>query len=126
MQIRVYYEDTDCGGIVYHANYLKFCERARSERFFAQGQLPVWGDYAFVVHTIHATYFAPAKLGDLLTISTKTKEMRKASLSLLQAVWREQTLLFQMEVGLACVKNNRSAKIPDELKQYLEWNEWKH
>lgn len=99
---------------------------ARAANVFAQGKLPIWGEFAFVVHTLNATFFAPAKLGDLLTIGTKTKEIRKASLLLLQGVWREQTLLFQMEVGLACVKNNRSAKIPEELKQYLEWNEWKN
>lgn len=128
MKIRVYYEDTDCGGIVYYANYLKFCERARSEKFFANGKSPEQGGYAFVVHALNAKYFAPAKLGDLLDIYTRTKAIKGASVELEQAVWRGETRLFAMQITLACVdmQSGRGAKIPQERKNDLEWNEWKN
>lgn len=126
MQIRVYYEDTDCGGIMYHANYFKFCERARSEYFFMKERLPEWGSYRFVVYKIEAQYLAPARLGDMLQVCTRTKMIKKASLLLEQRIWRKDLMLFDMLIELACIKDTKSAKIPDELRTYLEWNEWKN
>lgn len=76
-QTRIYYEDTDCGGIVYHANYLKYCERARSEWFFAQGILPQQNNIGFVVKNMNLEFLSPAKLGDLLTIHTEILEQKK-------------------------------------------------
>ena len=65
MRIRVYYEDTDCGGIVYHTNYIKYCERARSELFFAQGTPPSHATCGFVVSALEAKFLGFAKLGDI-------------------------------------------------------------
>ena len=88
-QTRIYYEDTDCGGIVYHANYLKYCERARSEWFFAQGILPQQNNIGFVVKNMNLDFLSPAKLGDLLTIHTEILEQKNASITLKQTILRE-------------------------------------
>ena len=92
-QTRIYYEDTDCGGIVYHANYLKYCERARSEWFFAQGILPQQNNIGFVVKNMNLDFLSPAKLGDLLTIHTEILEQKNASITLKQTIlsWQEDT-----------------------------------
>ena len=71
MQIKIYYEDTDTGGVVYHSNYLNFCERARSEAFFKKGMTPVLDDGHFVARKVEADYFIPAKLGDTLHVETR-------------------------------------------------------
>ena len=71
MKIRVYYEDTDAGGIVYYSNYLNFCERARSDAFFNRGLTPVLESGHFVVKKLTADYSLSAKLGDLLEVHTE-------------------------------------------------------
>ncbi len=113
MKIRVYYEDTDLGGIVYHSKYLNFCERARSELFFAAGKTPVYNGYHFVVKNIDATYHKPAYLGDILSVKTKLLELKGASLVLEQSVGKEETLCFWMKITLVCLKNGRPVRIPD-------------
>ena len=71
MNIRVYYEDTDLGGIVYHANYIKFCERARSEIFFKNKIVPIDNKQnGFVVRNLKADFLATSTLGDLLSVVT--------------------------------------------------------
>lgn len=113
MKIRVYYEDTDTGGIVYHTNYIKFCERARSEMFFERGMLPSEGDGSgFVVRNINADFLATSKLGDLLNVTSKILILRKSSLTLLQEVWKEDVKVFSMEVLLVYVDNAKPARIP--------------
>ena len=71
MQIRVYYEDTDCGNMVYHSIYLNYCERARSELFFKKGLLPHSQDEFFVVKSCEANWIKSAKFADILDIKTK-------------------------------------------------------
>lgn len=117
MKVRVYYEDTDVGGIVYHANYLKFCERARSEIFFKRGLSPIFDGYAFVVRKIEANFLKPAKLGDLLEITTKLLELRAASLLLLQQIFREKEIIFEANIELVFVKNEKICKIPKEIRE---------
>ncbi|RAX57522.1 hypothetical protein CCZ01_05945 [Helicobacter monodelphidis] len=126
--VRVYYEDTDCGGIVYHANYLKFCERARSEAFFQKGRLPESDEYSFVVKKIEAEYFTPAKLGDSLQVFTQTLEVKGASLSLKQEIWRQDTQskkeekIFTLTALIVCIKNGHAVKIPTTMKSQLIWS----
>ena len=88
---RVYYEDTDAGGVVYYVNYLKFMERARTERLremgFAQSEL-VGENLLFVVHSSEARYHAPARLDDELLVSAQVIELNRASLRFKQQVWR--------------------------------------
>ncbi len=103
MQIRVYYEDTDTGGVVYHSNYLNFCERARSDIFFQKGLLPILACGHFVAKKIVAEYFLSAKLGDLLDVKSKLLQMNGASFVLLQSVYRESEKIFELTITLAYV-----------------------
>jgi len=113
MKIRVYYEDTDAGGIVYHTNYIKYCERARSEVFFAQGIQPTLGDSSgFVVRNLKAEYLATSALGDSLEVTSKILTIKNSSLVLLQEVWKEKLKIFSMEVVLVYLDNNKPSRIP--------------
>jgi acyl-CoA thioester hydrolase len=120
MKIRVYYEDTDVEGIVYHAKYINFCERARSEIFFSKNKNPYFDDYYFVVKKIEANYFHPAYLGDMLEIKTAIKELRKVLVKLNQEIYRDGEKIFQLEIELVCLKNGKVAKIPDYFLEILE------
>ena len=118
MTIRVYYEDTDTGGIVYHTNYIKFCERARSELFFERGMLPSQGDGSgFVVRNIDANFLATSKLGDLLNVTTKILTMKNSSLTLLQEVWKDELKVFSMEVLLVYIDQGKPSRIPKEFSE---------
>lgn len=113
MKIRVYYEDTDTGGIVYHTNYIKFCERARSEKFFERGMLPSQSERSgFVVHTINAKFLATSKLGDILEVTTEILKSKNTSLTLLQEVWKNELKVFSMEVVLVYVDHGKPSRIP--------------
>lgn len=104
--IRVYYENTDAGGVVYHAQYLNFFERARTEYLrtlgFSQQQL-LEQNLAFVVKKIEIDYKMPARLDDLLVIDTTIVEIKKASLVFKQSLWREDRCLSQAFVQVATV-----------------------
>ncbi|WP_459813499.1 YbgC/FadM family acyl-CoA thioesterase [Campylobacter concisus] len=125
MKIRIYYEDTDVGGIVYHTNYIKFCERARSEAFFQAGlNFAKEGGY-FVVSSIEAKFIASAVLGDEVFVRTKILELKKASLVLEQEIYKfddknAEKLLFRATITLAFMKEEKLAKINDEIKKFLE------
>ncbi|MBX7490265.1 YbgC/FadM family acyl-CoA thioesterase [Helicobacter turcicus] len=114
MQIRVFYEDTDCGGIVYHSNYLKFCERARSEVFFQAGIPPLNDGIGFVVKDMHIEFLYPAKLGDILEVKTKLIAQKSASLKLAQNIYLQDKEVFRAQLTLVCldVKTQKITKIP--------------
>jgi len=117
MQIRVYYEDTDAGGIVYHSNYINFCERARSEAFFKKGLTPVLEKGHFVARKVVADYFLSAKLGDLLDIETEFVEMKRASFILSQTIYRNEKTIFKMQITLAYITfEGKPQKIDDSIK----------
>ena len=103
MQIRVYYEDTDTGGVVYHSNYLNFCERARSDVFFKRGLTPALESGHFVARKIIADYLSSAKLGDLLEVKTELVEMKAASFVLKQTVYKDDKKLFLMTITLVYI-----------------------
>ncbi|SFV61291.1 4-hydroxybenzoyl-CoA thioesterase family active site [hydrothermal vent metagenome] len=103
MQIRVYYEDTDIGGVVYYANYLKFCERARSELFFKREMMPYSESGHFFVKNLQAEYLASAKLGDLLDVQTKLLKISAASFVLHQEIVCGEQKLFEMDITLVYV-----------------------
>ncbi len=115
MKLRVYYEDTDLGGVVYHSKYLNFCERARSEIFFEKGASPVFEDYHFVVKSIEANFLSSAKLGDILEIKTQVLEIKRVSITLFQTIFNENLKrdIFEMKVVLVCLKNDKISKIPE-------------
>ncbi len=112
VQVRVYYEDTDVGGVVYHSNYLKFCERARSELFFERGMSPILEEGAFVVRSLKAEFLKPAVFGDLLDVKTEFVEMKAASLTLKQTITRGSEQIFEADIRLAFVNGGKPAKIP--------------
>jgi len=121
MKIRVYYEDTDAGGIVYHTNYIKYCERARSEFFFQKGVKPTLGDSSgFVVRDIKAGFLATSSLGDMLEVTTKILMMKRSSVILLQEVWKEDVKLFSMEVVLVYVDEGKPCRIPEEFEDIFK------
>lgn len=119
MKIRVYYEDTDVGGIVYHANYLKYCERARSEYFFQQGCTPHLEGGEFVAASMQANFKASARLGDILDVKTEVLSIKNTSLLLKQSVYKEENLLFEMEIKLGFVKEGKVGRMSAPSQAYL-------
>lgn len=120
---KVYYEDTDMGGIVYYANYLKFIERARSEWVAALGldqNAIKEAGLVFAVRRVEADYLAPARLGDALEVVTTTQSTSTARWVLDQEVRRGETLLFQAQVTLVAIDlKGRPQRLPAELRQHL-------
>jgi len=113
VQIRVYYEDTDCGGVVYHTNYLKFCERARSEKFFSQG-ISFDDNGYFVVSNLEANFIKSAKLCDILTVTTDILSIKKASVILEQKIFKDNILIFKANITLVYMIKDKISKIPDD------------
>ena len=101
MQIRVYYEDTDVGGVVYHSNYLNFCERARSEMFFTKGKNPILNSGHFVASSLEANYVKPAFFADVLEVRTELLSLKFASFTLKQTIYRGEERIFEMKIKLA-------------------------
>ena len=120
--IRVYIEDTDAGGIVYHANHIKYMERARTEWLRASGIGHYWHqtEYGFVVHDISVKYHKPIFMDDLVTVTAEVISCKAASFSLQQKIYRGEMLLASGEVVIACLdKDLRPKKLPDDVKQLI-------
>ncbi len=122
--IRIYYEDTDMGGIVYHANYLKFIERARSawvrELGIDQNMMRTRDGLIFAVRRIEAEYLAPAHFDDALSVETRTVQVTGARLVLEQAVTRAGEKLFQALVTVVCLtETGQPARLPANVRLRL-------
>ena len=123
LPVRVYYQDTDAGGVVFHAQYLAFMERARSELINALGldlaRLADTRRILFLVYELKARYHAPARLNDMLSVSAEVVKMGRASLVFRHRVERGTELLVEAEVTLALVDRDRMrpARMPVELEQ---------
>jgi len=122
--LRVYYEDTDAGGVVYYANYLKFAERARSEFLRSIGtgnrQLKDQHGVLFAVSGCAVKYKKPAKLDDMLEVHTALTNVGGASMSAAQIVKRDGEDLVVMDVDLACLNEaGRPARLPATLREAL-------
>lgn len=121
--VRVYWEDTDAGGVVYYANYLKFLERARTEWLSSLGleqdQMARDAGVVFVVRRVEADFLMPARFNDRLQVRSQLVELGRASLSMKQQVLRGEDLLLQAQVKVACVQHAgfRPARIPDLVSQ---------
>jgi tol-pal system-associated acyl-CoA thioesterase len=121
--VRVYYQDTDAGGVVFHAQYLAFMERARTELLNALGiDLAHLADerrVLFMVYELKARYHAPARLNDMLSVSAEVVKMGRASLVFRHRVERGGELLVEADVTLALVDRDRMrpARMPEELEQ---------
>jgi len=123
--IRVYYEDTDAGGIVYYANYLKFAERARTEHLrhlgINQQEMLKNKGMGFVVRDCHIAYKSPAKLDDALNMTSEIKDMRGASFRMIQKLYRGDTVLAEIEITAVFLTfpAMRPTKIPEEITKLL-------
>jgi acyl-CoA thioester hydrolase len=121
LPVRVYYEDTDAGGVVYHANYLKFCERGRTDFLrvlgIKQSEMP---DLLFVVRRMTCDFIKSARLDDLLEVETRFVERGGARLELEQTVKRAGEIIFQAKVTAALIDDHgRPRRLPPELEKLL-------
>ncbi len=122
LPVRVYYQDTDAGGVVYHANFVNFMERARTEwlRNFGYTGLGMMREFGmlFVVRSLKVDYYKPAVLDDLLEVSAEIKEIGRSRVTLHQEVRRKDELLAEGEVHLVCVTQEafKPVAIPDFLR----------
>jgi acyl-CoA thioester hydrolase len=125
--LRIYFEDTDAGGIVYHANYLRYAERGRSEALRALGmphaEMMRRHQRMFVVRRAKIDYERPARLDDCLRVETRTLALTGASVTLDQTIKRaDQVVLVRIELLLACVgvADGRAARLPGDMRAALE------
>jgi len=125
MQVRVFYEDTDFSGVVYHASYLRFMERGRTNylrllgtdhRALFEATAQEAPGFAFVVRTMHIEFLKPAKMDDVLDIVTLPHEVKGASITLSQEVRRGAELLVEAKVRVAFVSQGRARPIPKALR----------
>jgi acyl-CoA thioester hydrolase len=125
MPVRVYYEDTDFSGIVYHANYLRFMERGRTNflRLLGADQRGLFEEaareapgFAFVVRSMTLEFLKPARMDDILLVATAPAEVKGASITLHQTVTRDDDLLVEARVRVAFVAGGRARPIPKALR----------
>ena len=125
ISVRVYYEDTDAVGIVYHANYIKFAERARTEYLRASG----WDHQkvgkelgiAFVIRNMEISFHAPARIDDLLTASAEVMNCGTTSFTMEQRICRGEKLLAKLEVVVVSVTlEGKATRLPPQLRQIFE------
>jgi acyl-CoA thioester hydrolase len=125
LSVRVYYEDTDFSGVVYHASYLRFMERGRTDylrllgadhrALFEQTEAEAPG-FAFVVRSMNIEFLKPARMDDVLQIVTRPQEVKGASITLHQQVRRGDELLVEAQVRVAFVSGGRARPIPKPLR----------
>jgi len=127
LPVRVYFQDTDAGGVVYHASYVNFMERARTEwlrthGYSNAGLMKEFG-VVFVVRSLKLDYLKPALLDDLLTVTAQIKDIGRSRLNLLQSVLRGDEVLTEGEVHLVCVslENFKPVSVPEILSK--QWKE---
>ena len=129
MQVRVYYEDTDFSGIVYHANYLRYMERGRTNHLRLMGaeqqalfeQVETDGvGFAFVVRSMHLDFLKPARMDDVLDVVTWPVAVKGASIILAQEVRRSDDVLVKAQVRVACISEGRAQPIPRGLRSLLK------
>jgi acyl-CoA thioester hydrolase len=129
MEVRVYYEDTDFSGVTYHANYLRFMERGRTNylRLLGADHRALFKDvqneapgFAFVVRSVTIDFFKPAVMDDVLEIITTPTEVRGASIKLLQQCRRGDDLIAEAHVRVAFVSGGKAQRIPKALRLVME------
>ena len=123
LPVRVYYEDTDFSGLVYHASYLRFMERGRTDSLRLAGAdqsaLHADGDLVFAVRRMTLDFLRPARMDDVLVVETRTEEVRGATILIRQRVVRGEEVLVTAEVTVACIGGGRPRRIPDALRERL-------
>jgi len=127
IKTRIYWEDTDAGGVVYYANYLKFMERCRSDwlRHLGVGQDPLRRERGlqFAVVSLEAQFLRPAMLDDEITVTAELERLGGATIHFLQSVWRADVQLISARVRVACLESNglKPRAIPKDL--FTEWRD---
>ena len=124
LPVRVYFQDTDAGGVVYHASYVNFLERARTEwlrecyGYSNAGLMKEFG-VVFVVRSLKLDYLRPALLDDMLAVTAQLKEVGRSRVALLQSVLRGEETLLQAEIHLVCVSKEsfKPVSVPEILQQ---------
>lgn len=124
IKIKIYYEDTDAGGMVYYAKYLNYLERARTEFLSDNGidvaELHNLG-YFFVVTHVNIHYRQPARLGDIIEVTTEINELRNASMTIKSHILRDNAILAEADVTLACIdKNGKPTRFPEDFNTLKE------
>jgi acyl-CoA thioester hydrolase len=128
MPVRVYYEDTDFSGAVYHASYLRFMERGRTNylRLLGADQRALFEEvqreapgFAFVVRAMQIEFRKPARMDDVLVVVTQPQEVKGASITLHQRVMRGPDLLVEAHVQVAFVSDGRARRIPEALRDAM-------
>jgi acyl-CoA thioester hydrolase len=121
--VKIYYEDTDAGGVVYYANYLGFMERARTELLSEKGiDIAEYHNkgYLFAVVNVDVHYKKPAVLGDVIAITTEITDVTNVTISINHRIFRENTLLVEATVRLACInKDGKPQRLPEEIAALL-------
>ena len=126
--IRVYYEDTDSGGVVYHSNYLNFMERARTEWLrvlgFEQTHMKDDLNVIFVVHSMNIQFKRPALFNDMLNVQSNVAKVGHGSIEFLQTILRDQQVLIEATVKVACVQASvfKPVAIPAIIKDSIQNN----
>lgn len=120
MKVRIYYEDTDAGGVVYHANYFKYCERARSEAFL-QNKIELFNQKCgFVVKKIlNADFYKPAHLGEIVRVTSKMTSHKKASFNVHHEIFRDEEKLFETDILAVYICDGKPTRIPQETMDFL-------
>ncbi len=121
--VRVYYEDTDFSGRVYHASYLRFLERGRTEwlrgRGFTHQDFAESSGIVFAVRSLQIGYLAPARIDDLLRVETEAAAVRGASIEFRQRIFRDGRELVAATVLVAAIRDGRPARLPAALRRSL-------
>lgn len=128
LPIRVYFQDTDAGGVMYHASYVNFLERARTEwlreryGYSNAGLMKAFG-VVFVVRTLKLDYLKPALLDDLLSVTAQIKDVGRSRVTLHQSVMRGEEKLVEAEIHLVCVTVDgfKPVSVPDVLRE--QWKD---
>jgi len=130
LSIRIYYEDTDFSGVVYHASYLRFLERGRTETLRDRGidQAALYGDggagaLSFAVRHMAIDWLKPTRMDDVVSVETRIGEIKGASLTLHQRILRGEDILMTAEVLVALVADGKPARMPPSLRAKLQPNE---
>jgi acyl-CoA thioester hydrolase len=123
LHLRVYYEDTDFSGRVYHASYLRFMERARTEWLrdlgFSHSQLAAERGLAFAVRALDVKFLAPALIDDLLRVETRVAKLGAASVEFVQDIFCGRRHLTSARIGVVMLSGGRVARIPADLRQTI-------
>lgn len=129
LPVRVYYEDTDFSGVVYHASYLRFMERGRTDflrllgvaqgDLFEQAKEEAGAGFFFVVRSMGIEFLRPARIDDVLTVETRTEAVKGATLNLAQRVLRGDEVLVEAKVRVAFLAGGKPVRIPDGLRRAM-------